>query len=337
MPDLSRYAGSGGVAPGRRALIAGLAAGALPGTAPAQPAGWPQQPIRVIVAFAAGSGTDTRARLIAEPASSALGQPMVIDNRGGANGFLAAEAVARARPDGYTILFTSNSTHAANPALFRQLPYDPIGDFAPLALVGVTPLVVVVNRDLPVRTLRELADYSKAHPGRLNYGSGNTSSRIGAEMFRVATGADLTYVSYRSNPQVFPDLIAGTTQVMFSDAISAVPQVRDGRLRAIAVTGPQRIAALPDVPTADSEPGLGGFEIGSWTALFAPARTPQAVVARLSDALREILRRPDIRARMGEDGTEFRDLSPEDVAAFVESEIAKWKRVVAQAGIEVAP
>jgi tripartite-type tricarboxylate transporter receptor subunit TctC len=298
---------------------------------------WPSRPIRMIVAFGAGSGSDIRARLIGERLAADLGQPVVIDNRGGANGFLAAEAVARARPDGYTLLFTSNSTHAANPALFRRLPYDPIADFEPVAVIGETPLIIVVNNDLPVRDLAGFVAYAKANPGRLNYASGNTSSRVGAEMFRLATGIDMTYVSYRSNAQGITDVIAGNPQVMFSDATVGIPQVREGRVRAIGITGKQPIRALPGVPTVQSALGLSGFEIHSWSAVFAPAGTPAEIVGKLNAGIREILAQPDIRTRMEDEGTAVPALDPAGVGRFVVAEIAKWRRVVAQAGIEVAP
>ncbi len=298
---------------------------------------WPSRPIRMIVAFGAGSGSDIRARLIGERMTADLGQPVVIDNRGGANGFLAAEAVARARPDGYTLLFTSNSTHAANPALFRRLPYDPIADFEPVAMVGETPLIIVVNNELPVRDLAGLVAYAKANPGRLNYASGNTSSRVGAEMFKIATGIDMTYVSYRSNAQGITDVIGGNAQVMFSDASVGIPQVREGRVRAIGITGKQPIGALPGVPTVEAALGLSGFEIHSWSAMFAPAGTPAEIVTKLNTLIRGILAQPDIRARMEEEGTEVPPLDPAGVGRFVVAEIAKWRRVVMQAGIEVAP
>lgn len=319
----------------RRAILAGLAATGLARGAGAQ--AWPSRPIRMIVAFGAGSGSDIRARLIGERLSADLGQPVVIDNRGGANGFLAAEAVARARPDGYTLLFTSNSTHAANPALFRRLPYDPVADFEPVAMVGETPLIIVVNNDLPVRDLAGLVAHAKANPGRLNYASGNTSSRVGAEMFKIATGIDMAYVSYRSNAQGITDVIGGSAQVMFSDATVGIPQVREGRVRAIGITGKQPIRALPDVPTVEAALGLPGFEIHSWSAVFAPAGTPAEIVAKLNAGIREILAQPDIRARMEEEGTAVPALDSAGVGCFVVAEIAKWRRVVAQAGIEVAP
>lgn len=319
----------------RRALLGMLAAAGLPRAASAQ--AWPSRPIRMIVAFGAGSGSDIRARLIGDRLAAGLGQPVVIDNRGGANGFLAAEAVARARPDGYTLLFTSNSTHAANPALFRRLPYDPIGDFEPVAMIGETPLIIVVNNDLPVRDLAGFVAYAKANPGRLNYASGNTSSRVGAEMFKIATGVDMTFVSYRSNAQGITDVIAGNPQVMFSDATVGIPQVREGRVRAIGITGKQPIRALPGVPTVEAALGLPGFAIHSWSAVFAPAGTPAEIVAKLNTGIRAILALPDIRARMEEEGTEVPPLDSAGVGRFVVAEIAKWRRVVAQAGIEVAP
>jgi tripartite-type tricarboxylate transporter receptor subunit TctC len=296
---------------------------------------YPSRPIRMVVPFAAGSATDLRARLFGERIAADWGQPVVVDNKGGASGFLAAEAVARARPDGYTLLFTSNTTHGSNPALFRRLPYDPVADFAPIALLGASTLLVVVNKDLPVHDLPGLVAYAKANPGKLSFGSGSASSRVAGEMFRSMAGLDMVNVSYRANPQAISDVISGTLPLMFCDATTSLPQVREGRVRALAVTSRSRISAMPELPTVEEAAGLQGYEMLTWTAVFAPAGTPPDIVQMLNAKLREVLALPAVTEKLRGDATEPMTGPPEQLAGFVQSEIAKWKRVVREANIEV--
>lgn len=320
---------------GRRAAFAALAAiPALPRLATAQVAPWPDRPVRAIVAFPAGSGTDVTTRLITEPIAAELGQPIVVDNRGGANGFIASEAVARARPDGYTFLFTANTTHGSNPALFRRLPYDPAADFAPVALIGVGVLLVVVNNDLPVRSMQDLVAYARANPGRLNFASGSASSRVAGEMFKSMAGIEMVNVTYRSNPLGITDVISGVAQVMFVDATTSAPHARDGRVRAIGVTSRQRVAMLPDVPTVE-EQGFPGYEMLSWNAVYAPAGTPAPIVLRMNHLINAAMARPDIAERLTANGMVLRPGSPDDLATFQAAEIDKWKRLVTNAGIEL--
>ena len=319
----------------RRALLRAAAAlpAALAAPAARAQAAWPAGPIRFIVPFPAGSGTDVAARLLGERLSVALGQPVVVDNKPGADGSIAAEAAARSKPDGYTVFVTSNSTHASNPALRRKLPYDPVKDFAPVTLLGTAPLLVLVHPSLPVKSVPELVAHAKANPGRLNFSSGSASSRVAGEMFKAMAGVDMTNVSYKGNPQAVADLAAGQVQVMFCDAGTALPQVQGGRVRAIAVTGAQRASVTPELPTV-AESGLAGYEMVAWTAMFVPAGTPEPIVAALNAKTQEVVRAPEFRARAGA-GTEWATGTPQQLAAFVDAEIAKWKRVVAQAKIEV--
>ena len=318
----------------RRAVLAlPLAASSLT-AAQAQDGPWPQRPIRFIVAFPAGSGTDVTARIFAEPLAAELGQPVVVDNRGGANGFIASEAVARARPDGMNFLFTANTTHGSNPALFRRLPYDPVADFAPVALIGVGVLLVVVNNDLPVRSMQELVAYARANPGRLNFASGSASSRVAGEMFRASAGVDMTNVTYRSNPLGIIDVISGVVQVMFVDATTSLPQVREGRVRAIGVTSRQRTALLPALPTVE-EQGFPGYEMLSWNAVYAPAGTPEAIVSRLNAAINGLMARPAVADRLTANGLTLRPGTPADLARFQAAEIEKWTGLVTAAGIEL--
>ncbi len=316
---------------GRRGLLLLPALAALPAAGQER---YPSRPIRLVVPFAAGSATDLRARMFAERMSADWGQPVVVDNRGGANGFLAAEAVARARPDGYTLLFTSNTTHGSNPALFRRLPYDPIRDFEPVALLGISTMLVVVNRDLPVRDVAELIAYGRANPGRLSFGSGSQSSRMAGEMFKAMTGIGMENVSYRANPQAITDVVSGTLPLMFVDTTTAIPQVREGRVRALAVTAGSRISAMPDLPTVAEAGNLPGYELGTWTAVYAPAGTPAEIVTQLNTKLREVLALPAVSGRLREDATEPTTGSPEHLRDFTVAEIEKWRRVARQAGIE---
>jgi tripartite-type tricarboxylate transporter receptor subunit TctC len=315
----------------RRALLATPLLAALPAAAQER---YPSRPIRLVVPFAAGSATDLRARIFAERISQDWGQPVVVDNRGGANGFLAAEAVARAQPDGHTLLFTSNTTHGSNPALFRRLPYDPIRDFEPVALLGVSTMLVVVNNALPVRSVAELIAHGRANPGALSFGSGSQSSRMAGEMFKAMTGIDMVNVSYRANPQAMTDVVSGTLPLMFCDTTTAIPQVRQGRVRALAVTAAERISAMPELPTVAEAGNLPGYSLGTWTAVYAPAGTPRGIVEGLNAKFREILATPAVTSRLREDATEPLTGPPEHLRDFTVAEIEKWKRVARQAGIE---
>lgn len=315
----------------RRTLLTLPLLAALPAQAQDR---YPSRPIRLIIPFAAGSATDLRARLFGERIAADWGQPVVVDNRGGANGFLAAEAVARARPDGYTLLFTSNTTHGSNPALFRRLPYDPIRDFEPVALLGTSTMLVVVNNDLPIRSIADLIAWGRANPGRLSFGSGSQSSRMAGEMFRTMTGLDMVNVAYRANPQAITDVISGTLPLMFVDTTTAIPQVREGRVRALAVTAANRLSVMPELPTVAEAGNLPGYELGTWTAVYAPAGTPREIVEGLNAKFREVLALPAVTNRLREDATEPVSGPPEQLRDFTRAEIERWTRVARQAGIE---
>ena len=296
---------------------------------------WPSRPIRFVIPFAAGSATDLRARVFAEPLSRRLGQPVVVENKGGANGFLASEAVARARPDGQTFLFTANTTHASNPALFRTLPYDPIKDFEPVALLGTGVLLVVVNKDLPIHSMAEFAAASRARQGGLDVAWGSASSRVAAEMFRTMADIPMNLVAYRANPQGLTDVIAGNAQAMFLDTTTALPQVRAGRVRALAVSSRTRIGILPEMPTVIEAAGLPEYEMVTWNGVFAPAGTPDAIVQRMSALLMEINAEPGIQTRYAQEANTGLGMGAADFGRFVVADIARWRDVVAKAGIAV--
>jgi len=296
---------------------------------------YPSRPIRFIVAFPAGSGTDVRARVFSERIAADWGQPVVVDNRGGANGFLACEAVARARPDGYTMLFTANTTHGSNPAMFRRLPYDPIADFAPVALISQGQILCVVNNDLSIRSMRDLIAYVKANPNRVSFASGSASSRAAGELFKTMANLDIVNVPYRSNPLGLTDVMSGNIQMMFCDTTTALPQVRAGRVRALAVTSRVRIAVLPDLPTVEEAADLPGYEMLTWNALYAPARTPPEIVNKVNAKINEILARPDVAERLRSEAAIVRPGTPDDLGRFTREEIEKWRRIVRDANMPV--
>jgi tripartite-type tricarboxylate transporter receptor subunit TctC len=319
----------------RQALALPLGLLAAPGLARAAEPAYPGRPIRLVVPFAAGSATDLRARLFAAPMAQDWGQPVVVDNRGGANGFLACETVAQAAPDGYTLLFTANTTHGSNPAMFRRLPYDPIADFTPVALLGSSMLFVVANNDLPVRSIAELIAYARAHPGKLNFASGSASSRAAGELFCTMAGVQMTNVAYRANPQGITDVIAGVAQVMFVDSTTATPQIREGRVRALGVTSRAPSPAMPEVPTVEAAGPLPGYEMATWTAVYGPARMDPAIVRKLNAKLVEIVQRPAIVQRLRDDGTLPLSSTPEELGQYTRDEIVKWRKIVADARIEI--
>ena len=316
----------------RVATIAALGFGLL-ATAEAQT--WPTKPIRAIVPFAAGSATDTVARLFAASMATTLGQQIVVDNRPGANGMIGADAVAKADPDGYTILFGTNSTNAAAPALFRSVPFDHERDFQPVSFLASVPLIVAVNNDFPARTLAEFIAYARANPGRVNFAAASASQRVSTEMLASMAGIQLTFVPYRAGPAAMTDLIAGQVQLFTADLAVTLPQVRGGRVRGLAVTSAQRSAQIPELPTVAEAGNLPGYELIAWFALFTPARTPQPVVDRLNAAVRAAAASPEVQERLGNAlGMVIAPSSPAELAVRVREEAARWARAVEAARIE---
>lgn len=294
---------------------------------------YPSRPIRLVVPFAAGSGTDAVARITAKELGDALGQNVVVDNRPGANGAIAAELVAQAAPDGYTLFMTTNTTHSANPSLMKKLPYDPIKDFTPVARMGNLPFMLVINPKLPVKTVGELIAYAKAHPG-MSYASGNSTGIVsGATLGRMAN-IDLLHVPYKSTPPAMTDVIAGQVPMMFVDVAAGIANVKAGKMRALAVTTAQRSRLLPDLPPIADTPELKGFDITSWNGVFAPAKTPQPIVERLNRELSKIASSKEVAPKFEALGFEAFGQTPQQFTAFVGSELVKWNKLVKDAGIQ---
>jgi len=316
----------------RIALVLILLCVPLPGVSQTYPA----KPVRVIIPYPPGGGNDTLGRLFAAKLSERMGQSFVVENRPGAGTMIGTEAAAKSTPDGYTILLSSIATHALSPNLYARVPYDPIKDFAPITLLGIAPTVMVVNKDLAARTLGELVSLAKAQPGNFTYASGGngTPPHINGEVFKSVAGVDLLHVPYKGGGPALADLIAGRVHVMLDTAASAMPHVRGGRLRALAISAPQRSPEYPDVPTF-AEAGLPQYETNAWYSMHAPAGTPPDIVRRLNSELVAILRDPDILARFKQLSTEPVGNSPEEFGAFVRAELDKYARIIKAANIRL--
>ena len=312
-----------------RIAVCGLALVAAPATAQHYPA----RQVTIVVPFGPGSATDSTARVIAQNLQESLGQPFVIENKAGGGGLIAAGSVARAAPDGYTLLVTTNTTHSAAQGLFKNVPYDPIKDFTPVARIGSFPTFIAVNINLPVGTIGELVAYAKQNPGKLVYGHGNSTGQIVGEALKHRTGANIVRVSYRSNPPAVTDLIGGHIGMMVPDFGLGLPQVRAQKIRALAVPTRERNSQLPDVPTLN-ETVIPGFDLLSWVGLFAPANTPPQVVDLLARELQKMLARPELKARFIDAGAETFWSGPQEFDAYVRSELIKWTTVIKEAGIE---
>ena len=294
---------------------------------------YPSRVVKFVVPFAAGSATDTLARVLGEKMSASLGQPVVVDNMPGASGFLAAQNVARAEPDGYTVLIATNTTHAANQSLFKKLPYDPVADFAPVGKLGTITLALVVNPAVPATSVAELIAYAKDHPGEVTFGSGSSSSRIAGEMLKSLAGIDLLNVPYKSNPQAITDLLGGQISMVFADIATTLPQAEAGKVKALAVSGPERTPLAPDLPTM-REAGVAGYDLTAWFAAFVPAGTPAPVVVKLNAAFAAALTDPAATKTLLGAGIEPAASTPAELAAFVGTETEKWASIVKSAGIE---
>ena len=307
------------------------------GVAHAQGSSYPTRPVRLIVPFPAGGTTDIFARLLGNSLSQSLGQQFVIENRGGAGGNIGADAVAKADPDGYSLVMGTVGTHAINSSLYSRMPYNPLTDFAPVAYVaGVPNLMVVSPKRVKATTVQEFIEEAKAAPGKFNMASsGNgTSIHLSGELFKQMTGVQMPHVPYRGSGPAVNDLISGQVDVMFDNLPSSIEQVRAGNLRALAVTSAQRSPAIPDKPTL-AEAGVPGFEASSWFAVFAPKGTPPEIVNKLHQEIRKALETPELQKRFAELGGEAKLMSPDELAAYVKAEHEKWAKVVAASGAKV--
>ncbi len=282
---------------------------------------YPTRPIRLIVPFAPGGGNDTVARLVGDSLGKRLGQPVVVDNRPGAGGVVGAESAAKAPPDGYTLFLGGVGSHAINPNLHKDLPYDPIRDFAAVSLLASAPLILVVHPSIPAQSVQQLIAYAKAHPGKLNYASnGNgSSSHLAAVMFANLADVDMVHIPYKGLAPALTDLLSGQDQLMFSSVVAILPQVRAGKLRALAVTSRKRMALLPDMPTI-AESGLPAYETSSWYGILAPAGTRPEIVRRLHDEIVKVLQQDDVRQALAREGAEPVGNTPEEFTEFIRAE-----------------
>jgi tripartite-type tricarboxylate transporter receptor subunit TctC len=294
---------------------------------------YPTKPITFVVPFAAGSATDQLARSLGQGLTEATKQPVVVDNKPGASGFLAAQQAAKAPADGYTVLITTNTTHAANEHLFKSLPYDPVKDFAPVTLLGKGGQILIVNPKVEAKNVAEFVALAKKSPGKLSFGSGSSSSRIAGELLQQMAGIQFLHVPYKSNPLAITDLLGGQIDFMITDTATGIPQVKAGKVRALGVTAMKRTPLAPDIPTID-EAGVKGYEMGYWFAAYVPAKTPPAVVKRLHELLVAATRGAPAVKFYESTGVDAATSTPEELAKFQASESQKWGKIVGAAKIE---
>ena len=307
------------------AAFAALTLIPVSGAVLAQTQPWPNRPINMIVSFGAGGTADILARMIGEELSTVLGQPVVIENRPGAGGNLGASAVARAAPDGYTLLMSGSPTHSVGPHLFKNLTYDPMKDVPPVAMVAMAPNLLVVNPALPVKSVKELVQLARDKPGQITFSSAGvaTSGYLAAEMLKKTANLDMAHVPYKSGPEAVTGVLAGNVSFIFFTVPALLPQVEAGKLRVLAITGAERSALVPNVATV-AEAGFSDFDVQAWFALFAPRGTPESIVNRLASEIEKILQRPGIREKIAKLGAEPRFMNPKQVTDFVTVESAKF-------------
>jgi len=294
---------------------------------------YPTKPIRMVCPFPPGGTTDLVARLVALKLTEAWGQQVVVDNRPGAGGVIGTEMVAKAVPDGYTILLGSITTHAVNPALYKKLDFDPVKDFTPVSLVVSSPQLLAVHPAVPAKSVKELIALAKAKPGQLNYGSAGTgtSPHLTFELFKRMASIDVVHVPYKGTGPAITDLVGGQVQMMITGIVALMPHVKSGKLRALAVTSAKRVSALSDVPTV-AESGVPGFDVSSWFGVFLPAHTPRMIVTKMNGEIRRILEQPSVRRRLIDQGADPASNTPEEFAAYVKAEMARWGEVVRSTG-----
>ncbi|MFZ3357886.1 MAG: tripartite tricarboxylate transporter substrate binding protein [Xanthobacteraceae bacterium] len=312
-------------------VVAAAAAGLLSPVLHAED--YPTRPITITAVFGPASASDTICRIIADPLSKALGQPVVVEDRPGADGALAALYVHHEPADGYNILMATNSPLSADPFLHKDVTYDPVKDFAPITRVGSFTLMLVVNPKLPIHSVKELVDYAKAHPGELSFASGNTAGIVAGDTLASWAGISMLHVPYKSTPPALEDIIGGRVSMMFADFTTAMPHVKAGTLRALAVTRIKRSSLFPELPTMD-EAGIKGFNLDAWAGLVAPAGTPPEVIAKLNGALRKIIDSPEVQAKFKNVGFEGFSSTPDEFGDFIKVQLGIWGKMVKDANIQ---
>lgn len=310
------------------AAIALVAVAALPAAAQ-----YPSKPIRMIVPFPSGSATDTVARILAASLSQALSQPVIVEDKPGADGAIAGELVAKSAPDGYTLLMATNSPLAAVPLLRKNPPYDPIVDFTPISFVGRYTFYLLVHAGVPAKTLTELLDYARANPDKLNYATGNTTGIVSTGQLLALGGVKMVHVPYKGEPAAITDLVGGRVHVMFATPTTALAFIKEGKLRALATTNSKRTAQLPEVPTM-AEAGMPRFSIGTWAALFGPAKMPREILDRLNHEVNAAMKRPEVREQLERQAFEYAPSTPEEMGAFLKDQIEVWGRAIRESGIK---
>jgi len=314
----------------RQLVFAAPALAAMPVRAQA----WPPTRVTIVVPFPAGAATDLGARLYAERLSALWGQPVVVDNKGGGNGIPAAEAVARAKPDGLTVFATSAMTQAVNPALYDKLPYDPVADFEPVTRMGTSPFVLLVDAQSPIKSAAELTAKLKATPGKNNFGAGALPARVASELYKLEAGVEAVYVGYKSNPQAIPDLQSGLLSFMMIDTVNAKIAIDRGALRGLFVTDSERYPQLPNLPTA-AEAGYPNVLLTTWTGYYVPKGTPREIVQKINADIRKVAAMPEVKARLDEAGWTPKLMSPEEFAAFTVAEKERWGNIIRRANIRL--
>ena len=320
--------------PGRRLACGVLLAAAALGAFPALAQGaFPSKPIRMIVSVGAGGATDSMARRLAERLSKSLNTPVYVENQPGGSGVIAAQAVARAAPDGYTILIGTNTTHAGNASFLKNMPYDPINDFEPISRLGIAALVLGINSAVPANNVQEFIAYAKANPGKLSFGSGTGSARLASEMLKAKTGIDILSVPYKSNVQALTDLRGGQIQILIGDIALMLPQIRSGAVKGLGVSSARRSAAMPEMPTL-AEAGVPGYELVGFIAAFAPAKTPEPIVRRLNEEMVKVLRDKEFADSLAAAGVDAAPTTPAELREWVISETRKWHDLARGANIQ---
>ncbi len=319
----------------QRAFIAAATALAASWIPPAFAQSYPAKPIRLVVGVPPGGATDVVARIAGKKLAEQLGQPVVVDNRGGAGGNIGAEIVAKSPPDGYTLFLAVIGTMAINPSIYREMPFDPLRDFAPISQLTSMPQVLLVNPSVPAKNVQEFIAYAKAHPGQLTFASGGvgTATHLAGELFKKMSGTELVHVAYKGNGPAMTDLIGGRVSAMFDQVATGLPHARSGKLRALGVTTAERSPAAPDIPTI-AESGLPGYAVTTWHGLVAPAGTPPAILERLHDEVVKALASAEVRDLFAKNGIDPLTSTPQQFGAFMKAEIEKWRATVKAAGIE---